>query len=330
LSPDASPHPNPPPLAREGACLSLAQEPGGAKTAPKSQAAQSSPSPAGGGGSGWGRPGVHGIAEIGFAVRDGRTRLTHLYERNPLRVLFPTPQAGDVALAVLVTTSGGLIAGDRVGVSVAVGEGASAQVTGSAAEKIYRSTGATTCVEQHLIAETDAWLEFLPPETILFDRARLRRATRVELARDAGFLGGDIVVFGRIAMGERFTEGLLHDGWEMHRDGALVWGDALHVADDVRAIMEDPACFDSAAACATLILAPPNGDPLAFIEPAREAQQRSAAAGLRAGVTAVNGLLVARWLGDAVAVRRAYAELACHLRAAAMGLPPRLPRLWHV
>ena len=33
---------------------------------------------------------------------------------------------------------------------------------------------------------------------------------------------------------------------------------------------------------------------------------------------------------DALPLRRAYAELACHLREAAMGLPPRLPRLWHV
>ena len=29
------------------------------------------------------------LAEIGFAVRDGQTRLCHLYERNPLRVMFP-------------------------------------------------------------------------------------------------------------------------------------------------------------------------------------------------------------------------------------------------
>ena len=33
---------------------------------------------------------------------------------------------------------------------------------------------------------------------------------------------------------------------------------------------------------------------------------------------------------DALILRRAYADLACHLRQAAMGLPPRLPRLWHV
>jgi len=274
---------------------------------------------------------VHGVAEIGFAVRDGATRLAHLYERNPLRVLFPTPTEGDPALAVLVTTSGGLVAGDQIDVAVTLGAGAVAHVTGSAAEKVYRSTGATTRIAQRLAADAGAWLEFLPPETILFDRARLRRTTRVKLAQGAGFLGGGIIVFGRIAMGERFATGLLHEGWEIHRGGALVWGDALHIEDDVAAaVMADPACFAGAAACATLILAPKDGDPRALVEPAREEQRRSAADGVRAGATAVNGLLVARWLGEPVALRRAYADLACHLRAEAMGLPRRMPRIWHV
>jgi urease accessory protein len=279
---------------------------------------------------GWGPASVHGVAEIGFAVCDGATRLSHLYELNPLRVLFPAAEAGDAALAVLVTTSGGLVAGDRIDITVEVGNGAVAHVTGSAAEKIYRSTGATIEVEQRLEVQSGGWLEYLPPETILFDRARLRRHTRVDLLGDAGFLGGGLLVFGRIAMGERFHQGLLHEGWEIHRDGALVWGDALHVEDDVAAIMDDPACFAGAAACATLILAPRGGNPRPFVERARAVQQQSAAEGLRAGATAINGLLVARWLGDPLAVRHAYAELACHLRQAAMGLPPRLPRLWHV
>jgi urease accessory protein len=278
--------------------------------------------------------GVHGIAEIGYAVRDGTTRLSHLYERNPLRVLFPIPARDDLPTAVLVTTSGGLVAGDRIDVAVTVGEGAAAHVTGSAAEKIYRSTGATTRIDQRLTTEAGAWLEFLPPETILFDHAKLRRTTRIELAGSAGFLGGGIVVFGRIAMGERFSAGLLHEAWEVYRGDTLIWGDALHVANDpggdVATTMADPACFDGAEACATLILAPRKGDPRAFVDAVRETQQLSLAPDLRAGTTAVNGLLVARWLGGAVAVRRAYADLACHLRAAAMGLPPRLPRLWHV
>jgi urease accessory protein len=274
---------------------------------------------------------VHGVAEIGFAARDGATRLAHLYQHDPLRVLFPRPEPKEAALAVLVTTSGGLVAGDQLSIAVDLAADATVHVTASAAEKIYRSTSATTRIAQMLSVASGAWLEYLPPETILFDGARLRRHTTVALAPKAGFLGGNIVVFGRRARGEAFTHGLLNERLEFRRDDALAWGDALHIEGDVSAVMADPSCFDKAAACATMVLAPPGDDPRRYIDGAREAQSRSAAEGLRAGATVVNGLLVARWLGpDPLALRRGYAELACHLRDAAMGLPARLPRLWHI
>ncbi|HVC52677.1 MAG TPA: urease accessory protein UreD [Stellaceae bacterium] len=274
---------------------------------------------------------VHGVAEIGFALRDGATRLSHLYQHDPLRVLFPRPVPGDLPTAAVVTTSGGLVAGDRIEMRVQLAAGAAAHVTASAADKIYRSTGPTTRVDQILRLDPGARLEFLPPETIVFDGARLRRKTVVELAQGVGFLGGGIIVFGRRARGESFTQGLLREVWEVRRDGHLAWGDALHIDGDVVAVMADPACFDNAAACATLLLAPPRHDPRALIDDARAVQARSAAPGLRGGTTIVGGLLVARWLGhDPLALRRAYADLACHLRAAALGLPPRLPPLWHV
>jgi urease accessory protein len=275
--------------------------------------------------------GVAGVAEIGFVRRDGATRLAHLYQRDPLRVLFPAPEPDDIPLAVLLTTSGGLVAGDRLTVTVTVEGSAAAQVTAAAAEKIYRSTGATTSIAQGLSVGEGAWLEYLPPETILFESARLRRETIVELGPGAGFLGGGILVFGRQAHGERLTHGLVNERWEVSRDGALVWGDALHLDGNIAAILADPACFAGAAACASLILAPQGGNARSFVDAARAVQARSAVPGMQAGATVVGGLLIARWLAaDALTLRRAYADLACHLRQAAMGLPPRLPRLWHV
>jgi urease accessory protein len=272
-----------------------------------------------------------GAAEIRFSVRDGISRLAQLYQRDPLRVLFPAPARGDPPVAVLVTTSGGLVAGDRLDIRVELSPGAAAHVTGSAAEKVYRSTGRTTIINQTLSIGPGAALEFLPPETILFDCARLRRETIIDLAPGSAFLGGDIVVFGRRARGERFAGGLLREIWELRRDGDLVWGDALHLEDNVGRIIDDPACFDGAAAFATMILSPPAGDVRSLLDGARLIQSACGTAGLRAGATAVAGLVIARWLAaDAAVLRRAYTDLACHFRSAALGLPERLPRVWHV
>ena len=120
---------------------------------------------------------TEGVAEIRFAPRDGVTRLTHLYQRDPLRVLFPAPAEDDSPLAVIVTTSGGLVAGDRLDIGVRLATGAAAHVSASAAEKVYRSLGPTTVIGQSLSIGADAALEFLPLETILFDGARLWRET---------------------------------------------------------------------------------------------------------------------------------------------------------
>lgn len=274
---------------------------------------------------------VRGIAEIGFDLQSGATRLSELHQRDPLRVLFPAAEPGEPPQAAIATTSGGLVAGDQIDVAVRLGDGGAAHVTAAAAEKIYRSAGPTTEICQSLTAGSGAALEFLPPETILFEGARLRRETRIALARDAAFLGGGIVVFGRRARAERFSRGFLREVWEVRRGGDLVWGDALHLDGDIAATIADPACFDGAAAFATLILAPPGGEPRRYIDGARAVQAASAIPCLSAGVTAINGLLVARWLArDALALRRAYADLACHLRGEALGLPRRMPRLWHV
>jgi urease accessory protein len=274
---------------------------------------------------------TEGAAEIGFARRDGISRLAQLYQRDPLRVLFPAPAAGDPPVAVIVTTSGGLVAGDRLDIRVELAPGATAHVTASAAEKVYRSTGRTTTIRQTLSIGPGAALEFLPPETILFDGARLQRETVIDLAPGSAFLGGDIVVFGRRARGERFANGFLREVWELRRNGYLVWGDALHLDDDVGRIIDDPACFDGAAAFATMIFSPPAGDVRSLLDGARVVQGVCATTGLRAGATTIAGVVIARWLAaDAAVLRRAYADLACHFRSAALGLPSRLPRVWHV
>jgi len=193
-----------------------------------------------------------GIAEIGFDHRDRGTYLAHLYQRDPLRVLFPAPAPGDPPLAVIVTTSGGLVAGDRLDVSVRLAPGARAHVTASAAEKIYRSTGPTTTVAQTLSVGAGAALEFLPPKTILFDGARLRRHTSISLAAGSGFLGGDIVVFGRRARGERFTYGLLREVWQVRREDKLLWGDTLHFGGDAIGASSRPiSAFAMAASAAS-------------------------------------------------------------------------------
>lgn len=257
---------------------------------------------------------MHGRAEIAFA--DGR--LARLYQRAPLRVLFPEPATGNPPQAALVTTSGGLTGGDHLEVTVDVGEGCAATVVASAAEKVYRSSGPDVTIEVGLTVAAGGWLEFLPQETILFDGARLRRRTVLDMKGDARALAGEMLVFGRTARGERFTHGLVRDQWDVRRDGRLVWADALHVDDP--SILEAAAGFGGAVACATLVLA--SRDLVHWRDLVRELTT-----GYQgwAGATMVNGLLVARWLdADAQRLRKSFGTAWSALRGGPM------PRLWDI
>jgi len=270
----------------------------------------------------------HGAAQVTFRHDGHVTRLADLYHHDPLRVVFPNPAPHEPPSAVLVTTSGGLVGGDRLDVSVTLEADARAMVLAQAAEKVYRSTGADCRIDVGLRAETGAWLEFLPQETILFEGARLRRKTRVEAAAGARVLAGEMLIFGRVARGETVTDGLIRDAWEIRRDGKLVWADALHMENPLADVLVHPAGFDGALACATVVYVA--DDAAELLELAR-ASLGADDGGLRGGATVVNGVLIVRWLGrDAFTLRRAFGSFWEAFRQEAAGLPTSLPRLWHM
>ena len=285
------------------------------------------PPPAPGGGKpGLGQHRSYGTLELAFARRDGRTRLAHLYQRTPLRALFPRHPAGDVPVAAIANVGGGLVAGDSVSVSVRIGEGASALVTTQAAEKVYRSAGADCRVATRLAVAPGGWLEWCPQETIVFERVRLRRTLALDLTGDARAMLGEALVLGRLASGERAGEGILLDRIEVRRDGELAWLDCLRLEGSYEPVVAAAAGLGGARAVATFVHAAPDAEDRLDL-----ARGLLPGEPVRSGATVVNGLLVARFLApDPLALRRAFALFWAGFRAAAAGLPPALPRLWHV
>jgi urease accessory protein len=234
--------------------------------------------------------------------------------------MFPEPEEGDPLLAVLLTTSGGLTGGDAIRIAVSVDERAAATVSTQAAEKIYRSLGPDVTIDVDLAVAADARLEYFPQETILFDGARLRRRTEANVASGGCFAAAEMLVFGRQARGEHMSRGRVLDGWRVRHDGRLVWVDRLALDDDIAATIADPFMFDGAAAIATALHV--GGDVARLLPEARDLADGAA--------TLVNGVLVARMLGpSAREVRDRLARYLTVLRGAT-GLPPRLPRVWHV
>jgi len=135
-------------------------------------------------------------------------------------------------------------------------------------------------------------------------------------AAGGSLLACEMVVLGRAASGERFTGGLLLDAWSVRRAGKLAWTDTLRVEGET----PTGAGFGPANALATVIGVWDAPQP--FFEKARALLE--AADQVRAGVTLVNGVMVARLLGEATAVRAATMGFLRDFRGC------RLPRVWHV
>jgi urease accessory protein len=251
------------------------------------------------------------VARLGAATRPVR-----IAESGALRVRLPRV-AGAALEGVLINTAGGVACGDRFEVEALVGPGADLVLATPAAEKVYRSDGATAETAIRVKLDEGAGLAWLPQETILFDTARLRRRFDADLAADARLLVFESVVFGRSAFGEDVATGFFEDRWRIRRGGRLVYADTLRLASPIAAGLDRPAIAAGARALATALYVAPDAE--ARLDEARGFLSGSTCT---SGCSAWNGLLAVRFLAhDAGALRASAIRFIEAFRGP-------LPRVW--
>jgi urease accessory protein len=262
--------------------------------------------------------GNRAIGRIALSVRAaaGRSRRLRVHEQGALRVRFPNGPTSNTLDAVILNTAGGMTGGDRFAIDIDVGPGARLMVTTAAAEKIYRSLGPDTGIDVTLGVGPGAALAWLPQETILFDRLRLRRSIAVELARDADLTLAEAIVFGRSAMGETVQRGNIFDRWRVRVGETLVFAESLRLDGAIAAKLAQRAVTGGSVAIASVLKYPADEGKVAAV---RALAQTFAG---EVGVSAWNGVMLARLVApDGAALHR---DLIGVLTA--LGAP--LPRLW--
>jgi urease accessory protein len=259
---------------------------------------------------------ARGAVRFDVAGIEGVTRRRQLHEAGSLRVRFPSPE-DDGLSAVLVNTAGGIAGGDRFDIDIVSGNDARLTVTTAAAEKIYRADGPAAELNVRLKSEGRSHLSWLPQETILFDRARIRRRFEIDLSEGASLLLCEIVVFGRAAMGERIQAGEFVDRWRLRRGGRLVFAENIRLDGDIGGKLASSAVAKGGVAIGMALIVP--GDE-ALVERIREASEGF---GGEVGISAWNGFAMARFCAlDAARLR---ADMMAVLGRASGSA---LPRLW--
>nr|WP_272945280.1 urease accessory protein UreD [Actibacterium atlanticum] len=219
---------------------------------------------------------------------------------------------------VFLNTAGGLTGGDQMRFALDLAENARATATTQTAERAYASSGGNAQLNVDLTVGAGAHLDWLPQETILFEDSALTRRTTIALTGDAHLLMVEMVVLGRIAMGEELRRIRFNDLRHVTRDGRPELIEPLQITDDNLLKSASAAGLSHARAFATLALIAPGAEDA--LETLRSVLPETGAA-----ASGWNGKCVARFMGtDAMPVRKALAKAITTLR----GGP--LPRVWQL
>lgn len=278
-------------------------------------------------------PNWQGRLELRYHRCDNTTRIARAYACAPLKVQRPFyPEGPEICHTVTLHTAGGIVGGDSLATQIHLQSHSCALITAPAATKVYRSNGQLARTTADIRLEEGSRLEWLPPETILFEGADYRQQTRVELSPGASFLSWEITRFGRSARGEKFLRGEWRSRFEIWQQGKPLWIDRQRLRGS-------PENCTSANALAGYPLVgnliyigkPVSEELLARVRNLIDSgiiQGKSQARQFGATRTQAGGLLC-RYRGDSTAeVKKWFVEVWRLLRLANAQSYPVLPRVW--
>lgn len=257
--------------------------------------------------------------ELGFISRGGKTLLQHRRHQGPLTVQRPFYPEGDVCHVYLLHPPGGVVAGDRLHLAVHADSGTQVLLTTPAAGKFYRSTAKVAQQQVSLQVASDAALEWLPQETIIYEGARVSSSLSLHLAARARFIGWEILSLGRPAAHEGFTQGEVTMDWHIDRQEQPLLRERLQL--DARAFAARWG-LNGHAACGTLFAT-------AASTPQLECVRALIGEHPNQGVTLIDDLLICRALDErADRLRDFFQHLWRALRQDILQRQACDPRIW--
>lgn len=242
---------------------------------------------------------------------------------GPLRIQKALyPEGPELCHAIIVHPPGGIAGGDRLEVQLQSQAGSQGLVTTPSAAKWYGTDRASPALQKiHVVV--DGALEWLPQETIIFDRALVESELTITVGGTGAMLGWDHLIFGRRASGESFKTGRFAQSLRIHLSEELVWHDRL-VLEGNDALFASPVGLRGHHAFATLwaILAEPDTWTESQLESVR------AKSPMISWTVLHPRLLVGRLLVDPLKLKGLLEQAWTTLRPLVMNRQALSPRLW--
>jgi len=200
---------------------------------------------------------ANGRVEIAFVSKKNAFSLAHLYQSGCLKALMPKNYS-HVPEVVLINTAGGITGGDRLCICVELREKVQATVTTQTAERIYKASHDLGKIEVQLDLKQASSLDWVPQETILFDKSAVKREITVNMQKASKLFMVESIILGRSAMGETLTNNLFVDHWRILQENKLVYTESLKLSNASE--LSGLATLGENKALATLLYVAPNAE----------------------------------------------------------------------
>ena len=146
------------------------------------------------------------------------------YFTSPLKPAIPDTHEKRLTI-VLMMASAGLLKGDQLFFDIICGQGTQTFVTDQSYTKVFDTGDCCAARYQHIRVEKGASFFYRPCATILYRNSSYKATMEVELDKQSEFLYTDIVIAGRIGMGEKFVFCNYHNRISISVDGRPAWID---------------------------------------------------------------------------------------------------------
>jgi urease accessory protein len=266
---------------------------------------------------------ARGAGRLSAKSSGAQSRIDRLYQDGCARIRLPRVQPGAPLEAVMINTAGGLTGGDRMDWQFEAGVGVRMSVTTQACEKTYKAQGEDPAmVSVRLTLSQNSSMAWLPQETILFDRALLRRTIDAEMPENARLLLVEPLLFGRLAMNETVVRGGFRDRWRIRVGGRLLHAEDTSFGPDIHAQLRRGAIAGGELALATVMMIAPEAE--GRLEAVRRIIGPSGGASFVSPRSGKTGKLLARIVAaDSYELRRRLAPLIRLLNAEG-----GVPKVW--
>lgn len=262
------------------------------------------------------------------------TRIAHCRHQGPLYIQRPFyPEGKFLPHIYLLHPPGGVVSGDELRINIDIEKNAAALFTTPGAGRVYRARADKKVQKQVVTLDVaeNASIEWFPLENILYPNSNASLITKVLLKPGSRFVGWDVNSLGLPAQKLAFDDGQLSQRFEIWVEGVPKLIEHLRV-NSVNELNTLSAGLRDCPINGMFIAGPFEEASLGdIVQELRDAgsQSRVQDNSSRLGISAVNGFVIARYLGQcSESAKCIFEELWRGVRPLLLERAVCSPRIW--